>query len=113
VTSTGTYVRVNPEGKVTKTFAIGQGLTYSGIDVLPSGNVLVPQYSMNKVVEYDSEGKSVWEANVQSPTSVQRLPDGKTLVASMNSQKLVELDRDGKTVWEQKTNGRPWRGLRR
>jgi HEAT repeat protein len=113
VTGTGAFVRVDAAGKEQKSFPVGQGLTFSGIDVLPSGRLLVPLYSFNKVVEYDSEGKSVWEAGVPNPTSAVRLPSGNTLVASMTGGSIIELDPQGKKVNEQKVDGRPWRASRR
>jgi hypothetical protein len=112
VTNVGGFIRIDAGGKVLKTLNIGQAGTFSGIDSLPNGNVLVPQFNMGKVVEYDKDGKSVWEAAVQQPTSVQRLPDGNTLVASMMGQ-LYEFDAKGKKVWDQKVEGRPWRTSRR
>ena len=51
-------------------------------DVLPNGNIVIPFYNVNKVIEYDSEGKSVWEVAVTQPTSVQRLPNGRTFIGS-------------------------------
>ena len=96
-----------------KTFPVGQVQTYGGIDVLPNGRLLVPHYTSGKVVEYDIDGKAVWEVNVQCPTSAVRLPNGNTLVASMFTMQVIEVDRTGKTVWQQKVDGRPWRARRR
>src|SRR5262249_6086687 len=92
VTQSGTCTRIDATGKVLKTFPIGQMQTYGGIDLLPNGRLLVPHYSNSKVVEYDPEGKAVWEASVQLPTSAVRLPNGNTLVASMGGMQVLELD---------------------
>ena len=73
----------------------------ASIEALSGGRVLVPQPNMHKVIEYDGDGKSVWEAAVQFPFSANRLPNGNTLVASPNSGKVVELNRGGRVVWEQ------------
>ena len=109
----GTCTRIDPSGKELKSFSVGQIQTFAGIDLLPNGRLLVPLYANSKVVEYDAEGKAVWEANVRYPTSAVRLANGNTLVASMGTQQVLELDRTGKPVWQQKVDGRPWRARRR
>ena len=83
------------------------------IEVLPNGRVLVPQFSNNRVVEFDPEGKIVWEAAVPNPSSVMRLPNGNTLVGSMIMQRAVELDRSCKEVWDYRADGRLLRVRRR
>lgn len=114
VTSTGQLVRLNPQGQEIQSFKVGFLYTMgANIDVLPGGRVLIPQYRDNKVVEYDAQGKSVWEANVTFPTSAVRLPNGHTLAVSMSQNKVVELARDGKELWTYQTDGRPWRARRR
>lgn len=114
ITSRSTYHKLDASGKEIKTFPVGQISYTSGFDVLPNGRILVPQYSSGKVIEYDTDGKAVWEASQAMPNSATRLPNGHTLVSSHNSQKLVELDRSGKVVWEHKqNNSRPWRARRR
>ncbi len=55
---------------------------------------------MNKVVEYTSEGKQVWEHACERPTAVSRLPNGNTLIGSRYHKTLLEVDRAGKKVWE-------------
>jgi hypothetical protein len=113
ITSGGQFKRLDTEGKEIKSFVVGNVQTFGAIDVLPNGRVLVPLYYNNKVVEYDAEGKSVWEAAIQWPSSASRLPNGNTLVSSHGSQMVMELDRAGKVVWQHKLDGRPWRGRRR
>ncbi len=114
VTNVGNFIRLNPEGKELKTFQVGQLYTIgAGIDVQPNGRVLVPLYSINKVVEYDPEGKQVWEATVTQPTCVARLPNGNVLVSSRNGRAVVELDRTGKEVWKFATDGMPLHSARR
>jgi HEAT repeat protein len=112
----GTFTRMDRAGKVLKSFHIGQ-MTLGGFDVLPNGHILAPQYSFNKVVEYDTNGKQVWSASTpRMPTSASRLPNGRTLVACQdNFMKgvVVELDRNGKKVWEHATDGRTWFAHRR
>jgi hypothetical protein len=114
VTNLGQFIRITPDNKEVKSFPVGQVLNIgSNIEVQPSGRVLVPLYNMNKVVEYDAEGKQLWETPVTLPTSVSRLPSGNILVASRNSRTVVELDRNGKEVWKHMTDGMPMHASRR
>ena len=59
-------------------------LKYSGgrIDVLPNGNVLVPEAGNNRVVELDAEGGVVWEAAAEQPIAAVRLTNGNTLITT-------------------------------
>jgi hypothetical protein len=108
LTTAGRYVRLDPTGKELKGFNAGQVLSIGGhFEVLPSGRVIVPQYSQNRVVEFDPDGKQIWSADIQQPTSVQRLPNGNTLVASRYGRYVVELDRNGKEVARLTPEGRP------
>jgi HEAT repeat protein len=113
--NTGNIVRLDSSGKEIKTFNVGQAHWMTSIEALPGGRVLVPQPNLSKVIEYDGDGKQVWEAAVQYPFSATRLPNGNTLVASPNSGKVVELNRSGRVVWEHKTQGneRPYKVRRR
>jgi hypothetical protein len=96
----GVCFRLGPDGKETKSFRVQQVASYSN-EVLPNGNLLVPVTWMNKVQEYDPDGKVVWEANAVQPQSASRLPNGNTVIASQQwPAKLVEIDRQGKTVGE-------------
>ena len=100
-------------GKEVKTVPVGP-MHLNGIDALPNGRVLVAQINNNRVVEVDGEGKTVWEATVQQPTSAVRLANGNTLVACQNMHQVVELNHSGKVVWEYKTtNGGPSRRQQR
>jgi len=83
-------------------------------EVLPNGNVLISQQNMAKVMEYDPEGKVVWQADVTIPGIATRLANGHTLVPSQNNTRLVELDRTGKIVNDFKDiTYRPFRVSRR
>jgi outer membrane protein assembly factor BamB len=112
ITQQGSCLRLDAAGKELKSFPCGQ-TTMGGLDVLPNGRILIAQYSGNKVVEFDPDGKMVWQAPVPTPTSAVRLPNGNTLVASTMGQQVLELDRTGKTVWEYKNPQRPWKVRRR
>ena len=69
ILNTQRFVRLDAAGKELKAFAIGQVLLHVQFGVLPNGNVVIPRQGMNKVVELDSNGKSIWEAttNTRSP----------------------------------------------
>jgi outer membrane protein assembly factor BamB len=83
------------------------------IDVLPNGHVLVPELRNNRVVEYDSDGKPVWQVPFNEPIAAVRLANGNTLVTAFNQPRAVELDRAGKEVWEYKSDTRVTRAFRR
>jgi HEAT repeat protein len=114
VTNAGALVRLDSTGKEIKTINVQPPQVYgANLEALPNGRILVPQYANNRVTEYDADGKVVWEATAQQPTSVQRLPNGHTLVSSLYSQLMVELDRQGKEVTQTRLDGRVTRVRRR
>jgi HEAT repeat protein len=113
ITDAGVYARINSAGKELKTFGVNLQ-TYGGrLEVMPNGHVLVPQTPTNEIVEFDADGKSVWQAKFDQPVAAVRLPNGNTLVTSMNQQRAVELNKAGKSVWEYKTDTRVTRAFRR
>jgi outer membrane protein assembly factor BamB len=66
-----------------------------------AGTVLVAHLDMQKVVEYDANGKEVWSYAIDGPWSAARLKNGNTLIAT--SKKVIrEVDAKGATVWELK-----------
>jgi hypothetical protein len=114
VTMTGQCIRLDAAGNEVKSFPAGVNYFMGmNIEVLPNGRILVPQFNNNRVVEFDPDGKVVWEAAVPNPNSVMRLPNGNTLVGSMIAQRAVELDRSGKEVWDYRADGRLLRVRRR
>jgi HEAT repeats/PQQ-like domain len=112
VTTAATCVRLDAKGKEISTIPVNRVLASGGIDVLANGNVLVPDYVQNKVLEYDAKGKVVWEAVLQRPASAVRLPNGHTLIACPLAKHVVELDREGKEVWKCDLEGRPYKVYR-
>jgi outer membrane protein assembly factor BamB/HEAT repeat protein len=106
VTTSGMFVRLDSTGKEEKSFALGGAILILGgnLDMLPGGKVLIPLYSQNKVVEFDADGKKVWEANAALPSSAVRLPNGHTLVANRSTMTVTELDHAGKEVWSYKSD---------
>lgn len=108
--------RLDAAGREQKTFRLGPfrfGIGQNAVDFLPNDRVLVASPNEHKVMEYDSNGKVVWEATVQFANSAVRLPNGRTLVSSMTQNRVVEIDRAGKVVWEQKDNMRPFKVQKR
>jgi len=102
ISSQGAVQRIDHTGKVLKSFAI-QNTWMVGNDVLPNGHVLIAfQPPANKVVEYDAEGKSVWESGaVMNPMAAARSPNGNTLITSQQwPNKIVEVDKSNKQVAE-------------
>jgi len=100
--SAGTVYRLDAKGRVAKTTRLGVVISTvigTQFDVLPNGHVLVPLYSQNKVMEFDADGKRVWEAAAERPTACSRLPSGNTLISSRYGRNVVEIDRTGKQVW--------------
>jgi hypothetical protein len=109
----GIFARINSAGKELKTFEVNLQ-TYGGrLEVLANGHVLVPQTPANEIVEFDADGKSVWQAKFDQPVAAVRLANGNTLVTSMNQQRAVELNKAGKSVWEYKADTRVTRAFRR
>lgn len=113
VLNTQRFVRLDNTGKELKSFGIGAVHNYVQFDMLPNGNVLIPQQGNNKVVEFDPSGKSVWEVTTNFPFASQRLSNGRTLVTSINMNQVYELDRSGKQVWQANLPGPSWRARRR
>jgi len=107
------FLRLDSTGKELASFKVNVATSGGRIDVLPNGHVLVPEMARDKVVEYDSGGKPVWEADIEEPIAAVRLRNGNTLVNSMKQKRAVELDRAGKEVWEYKSNTRVTRAWRR
>ncbi len=114
ITNQGRYALIDPKTKrEVKGFSCGWVQMWGSMDVLPNGHVLVPQFNNSKVAEYDGDGKIVWQADVQWPTSVKRLPNGQTLVASLNTNQVLVLDRKGKVVWQHVGDGQVFEASRR
>jgi hypothetical protein len=78
---------------------------------LGNGNYLVAHYGLDKVSEYDSEGKIIREIPVKGgPHSVIRLPDGNTLIACSDHNgepRIVEVDPSDSVVWQITKNELP------
>jgi HEAT repeat protein len=100
VSQNSVCVRLDATGKELKQFQV-QMAWHNGIDILANGHVIIPAIWMNRVIEYDQEGKSVWEVNSMQPMAACRLPSGNTLIGNqMWPSKVLELDATGKQVSE-------------
>ena len=64
-----------------------------------AGTILAAHMDWNKVAEYDSTGKMIWEVAVLSPWTALRLPNGNTLVSSNNGF-VKEFTPAGDVVWQ-------------
>jgi HEAT repeat protein len=114
ITNAGQYTRLDPKTNTErKSFPVGPVQLFGTFDVLPNGRVVVPQGGTGQVVEYDPNGKPVWQAAVGWPNSAERLPDGNTLVTSQSNQAVVEVDRAGKVVWQHLAEGQVFQARRR
>ena len=111
---TGQCVILDTTGKQLKSFPSNRQAGWtSGIDLLPTGRILITQPDRNKVAEYDMEGKLIVEVDAPLATTATALPNGHFLIASHQGQRAFELDRGGKVVWEHKIGGNLFRARRR
>ncbi len=103
---------IDRTGKELRGFAVNLFSSGGRIEILPNGNILIPEKENNRVVELNRQGKKVWEATVVEPINAIRLPDGHTLVTTFSQHRAVELDARGKEVWEYRTDTRVTRAWR-
>ncbi len=116
VTNLGVLTRMEPKSlKVVNTFNVGQvQVLFGNFDILPNGNILMPEFQNNRVVEYNTTGQLVGPAlSVQWPNSAVRLPNGHTLVASQNAHRVTEFDRNGHEYWTYQCDGAVFNAHRR
>ena len=64
-----------------------------------AGTILAAHMDWNKVTEYDTTGRKLWEVAVLSPWTALRLPSGNTLVSSNNGF-VKEFNTKGDVVWQ-------------
>lgn len=108
--NSGLLLEVEPNGQIVKKIK----LLHDGVDgghafmrnarKLENGNYLVAHYGLDKVSEYDSNGKTVRDIPVKGgPHSVIRLPSGNTLIACSDHNgepRIVEIDSHDSVVWQ-------------
>jgi len=64
------------------------------------GTFLIAQMDMNKVNEYDENGKVIWSVDAMSPWAAVRLKNGNTLISGNGYGYTREVNKKGETVWE-------------
>jgi HEAT repeat protein len=108
VSSNGQLLRLDSSGRQTGSFYVGASAPNPGLKVhiLENGNVVVPNYVQNRVVEYDSTGKVVWQTSVVRPNAVHRAPNGSTIIGSRLRNQIHEVDRAGRST-TRTVDGRP------
>ncbi|MGH7171915.1 MAG: HEAT repeat domain-containing protein, partial [Gemmataceae bacterium] len=100
VSTTRQVIRMDTTGKVLKSFGV-QMVWQTGVNILANGHVIIPATWMNRVLEYDADGKSVWEITAMQPMSAVRLRNGNALIAPQQwPAKVIETDASGKQVSE-------------
>lgn len=105
LTSEARVVRLDFKGKEINSFSVNLGARLFGgrIHMELNGRVLVPHNNENRIIEYDSRGRKVWEADIEQPVAASRLPDGHVIVTTMLPQVgAVEFNRQGERVWSYK-----------
>jgi ketosteroid isomerase-like protein len=109
LTNAGQVIRMDAAGRQVSSFATGSFLHVIGLKAhfLPTGGVVIPDYSRNKVREYDASGKMIREFDAQRPSWVVRLPNGNTLVGTrLLRNRIYEIDPKGKEVNPRTVDGR-------
>ncbi len=109
----GLVCELDTTGKEVLAVNIGGTAIWGGIEVLPSGRLLVAKSSTNTAVEIDRQGKELWSCSVHQPLSATRLRNGNTLLTSYQDRTVTEVDRNGKEVWKLPLKGLPFRARRR
>lgn len=98
VSSQRQVIRMDTTGKQLKSFP-HQSPWQTGVDILPNGHVIIPAAWFNKLTEYDAEGKTVVDLNVNQPWAATRMKNGNLLMAPQQwPSELVELDSSGKQL---------------
>ncbi|HMO14297.1 MAG TPA: PQQ-binding-like beta-propeller repeat protein [Pirellulaceae bacterium] len=92
----------------------GLSKSISGIDRSETGlTLLACGQDENRLFEIDSDGKVVWEHQVEgNPVGVSYLEPDLFLVALYNVNEVVELDREGNILWRIAVDGQPYQAIR-
>ncbi len=97
VTSSGRLNTLNPKTKAVKANNnyVGRPAYYGGISLTPKGNVMVPDYSRNRILVIDLKNrKQLKSLNFSRPAAATSTKDGGILAASASSGRsnVVEYD---------------------
>lgn len=88
-------------------FVIGPvQMLFGSMEVLPNGNIIVPHYNQQRVVEYNDKGQQVGNPiQLNWPNAVSRLPNGNNLVTSYQQRQVYEYNGNNQQVWNYQTDG--------
>lgn len=100
ITTNGTIYRYDSSMKETGNTVTNRYLTSPAkCAYLPNGGLVLPDYSMRKIREYDKDGKQVLEVDANYPMAVSKLPNGNYVYLSrINQQGMFEITKEGKSV---------------
>lgn len=99
VSSQRQCIRMDATGKQLKSFPLQWAWQGAGMDILPNGHIIIPGFWMNKVIEYDADGKVVLDLHANQPYAATRLKNGNLLMAPQQwPSELIEMDSTGKQV---------------
>lgn len=101
------YLRMDSRTKeIKKSFTItAVQMLFGSMEILPNGNIIVPHYNNQRVVEYNESGAQVGNPiQIAWPNSVVRLPNGNSLVTSYNQRQVYEFN-GNQQVWNYQTDG--------
>jgi hypothetical protein len=111
-----TVTVLDPRGQEIRNFAVNLKTSGGRIDVLPNGNVIVPEKDDKRVVEYDRAGNPVWTLDLKPaaadspggwPIAAVRLANGNTLITMQQPNRAAEFDHAGRLVWEYRVPNPP------
>ena len=89
-------------GEITKHFQVPVGnpksphMHFRHSRITPAGTLLIAHMDMNKVCEYDAEGKEIWSFPADSPWGATPLKNGNILL--VDRQDIREITHRGETV---------------
>jgi outer membrane protein assembly factor BamB len=106
------FMRFDKNKKTVASYDIDVRTSGGKVDILPNGNSLITEVYGNRVIEFNNEGKEVWQFECEQPVAAVRLPNGNTLITSMTQMKALEIDPKGKEIWSYKSNTRVTRAFR-
>jgi len=106
------FVRFDKNKKQLVSYDIDVRTSGGKVDILPNGNSLITEVYGNRVIEFNNDGKEVWNFECEQPVAAVRLPNGNTLVTSMTQMKALEVDPKGKEIWSYKSSTRVTRAFR-